>query len=281
MIVIVNRNMTIESLVSNSGAWLRGPLQGSGGVPGARDPRSPRTLARIAGLLYLVIIAGGAFAQLGVRDRLIVARDAAATARNILEHELLYRAGFAVEVFYLLALVPLTFLLYELFKVVDRKTARAMALFAAIGAAVQAVILLAHYAPLILLGRAAYLDAFPPEQRQAAVLLSLRLFDFGYMIALAFFGCFCLLIGSLILRSTFFPRFVGVLMGIEGALYLTNSFAHFFDPAVGARVFPFLLLSGLAEVSFCLTLLSYGVNVQHWSDQAASGPGGARILFET
>jgi hypothetical protein len=225
---------------------------------------SPRVMARVAGALYVVIIVGGAFAQLAVRDRLIVARDAAATARNILEHEFLYRAGFAVEVFYLLCLVPLTLLLYELFRVVHRRLALAMSVFAAIGAAVQAVILVAHYAPLIFLGRAAALQAFTAEQREAAALLSLRFFDYGYMVALAFFGCFCVILGYLIVRARFFVRLIGVLLAVEGALYLTNSFAHFLAPAVGARVFPFLLVSGIAEVSFGLTLLVYGVNVERW-----------------
>jgi hypothetical protein len=51
-------------------------------------------------------------------------------------------------------------------------------------------------------------------------------------------------------------------------LYLTNSFAHFVSPPVGARVFPFLVVSGIAEVSFCLWLLVVGVNVQRWKEQA-------------
>ncbi len=55
---------------------------------------------------------------------------------------------------------------------------------------------------------------------------------------------------------------------IAGLLYLTNSFAHFVSPPVGARVFPFLAVSGIAEVSFCLWLLVVGVNVQRWKEQA-------------
>jgi hypothetical protein len=54
---------------------------------------SPAVMARMAGVLYLVIVAGGAWAQLGVRDGLVVAGDASATARNIAGHELLYRVG--------------------------------------------------------------------------------------------------------------------------------------------------------------------------------------------
>lgn len=232
-----------------------------------RGELSPRVKARLAGFIYLIIIVGGIFAQIFVRDRLVVGGDPAATANNILTHELLYRLGFAVEVFYLLCGVPLKLFLYDIFKVVDRKLAIAMVLFAAIGAAVQAVILLAHYAPLLLLGKAGYLSAFSTAQLQAAAYLSLRIFDYGYMIALAFFGCFCVVAAYLILRSTFFPRWVAPLLAIEGILYLTNSFAHFIAPAVGERVFPFLAASGIAEVSFCLTLLIAGVNVQRWKEQ--------------
>ena len=61
---------------------------------------SPRVQARIAGFLYLIVIVGGIFAELFVRGRLVVHGDAAATAHNIVTHELLFRSGFAVELFY-------------------------------------------------------------------------------------------------------------------------------------------------------------------------------------
>jgi len=235
---------------------------------------SPRAKARLAGLLYLIIIVGGLFAQIVVRDGLVISGDAAATARNIMSHELLYRLGFAVEVFYLMCNIPLTLLLFDLFKVVNRKLAEVTVLFAFVGTAIEGVALLAHYAPLVLLGKSKMLSAFPPEQLQTAAYMSIRIFDYGFMIALSFFGCFCIMLGYLIWRSTFFPRVVGALLWIEGAAYLLNSFAHFIAPAVGAKVFPFLFVSGIAEVSFCLTLLIAGVNVPRWQEQRlTSGPG--------
>jgi hypothetical protein len=230
---------------------------------------SPRTKARIAGFLYLIVIVGGIFAEIVVRGRLVVSGDAAATAQNIVAHELLYRLGFAVEVFYLLCNVPLTFILYDLFKIVNKKLAVVMVLFSAVGTAVEGVSLLAHYAPLVFLGRTSYLSAFTQAQLQAASYLSLRMFEYGFMIALTFFGFFCFTLAYLIFRSTFFPRVIGGLLVIEGGLYLTNSFAHFIAPAIGDRVFPFLAASGIAEVSFCLWLLIVGVNVQRWREQAA------------
>jgi hypothetical protein len=175
-------------------------------------------------------------------------------------------------VFYLLCGIPLKLFLYELFKIVHRKAAVVMILFAAVGAAIQGVCLLAHYAPLMILdAHGAGLEAFTPEQRAAAAYFSLRLFDQGYNIALSFFGGFCLTLGALILRQRFFPRFVGGLLMLEGALYLTNSFAHFLAPQIGDRVFPFLALSGLGEISFCACLLIVGVNVERWREQASAG----------
>jgi uncharacterized protein DUF4386 len=229
---------------------------------------SPRVKARIAGVLYLVIIVGGIFAQIGVRGRLVVNGDAAATAQNIVSHELLYRLGFAVEVFYLLCNIPITMILYDLFKIVNRKMAMVLVFFSMVGTAVEGVALLAHYAPLVLLGKGSYLTAFTEAQLQAASYMSLQMFDYGFMIALSFFGFFCISLSYLIFKSTFFPRVIGGLLAIQGTLYLTNSFAHFVSPPIGDRVFPFLAVSGIAEVSFCLWLLLVGVNVQRWKEQA-------------
>jgi hypothetical protein len=250
---------------------MRDPATPAAFLPAYSSSDSPRLWARAAGAIYLLIVIAGGYAQLGIRDQLVVSGNAAATAANIIEREGLYRFGFAIEVFYLLWGIPLKYFLFRIFGVVNRNLALVMILFAAIGATIQSVILLGHYAPLIFLGKGAHLQQFTMAQRETLALVSLQFFDYGYMIALSFFGCFCLIIGFLILRSRFFPRFVGAMMMIEGVAYLLNSFGHFISPALGARIFPFLLVAGLAELTFCLTLLIYGVNESRWRAQLA-GP---------
>ena len=99
--------------------------------------QSPRLYARIAGGLYLIVIVGGLFAQIFVRGRLVVPGDAAATAHNIMAHQLLYRLGFAVETFYLVCNVPLTVIFYGLFKVVNRNVALLEAIFGLVSTAVE------------------------------------------------------------------------------------------------------------------------------------------------
>jgi hypothetical protein len=74
---------------------------------------------------------------------------------------------------------------------------------------------------------------------------------------LAFFGPYCLLIGYLIIRSTFLPRILGVLMAFAGLGWLI-----FLSPLV-QYLSPYLKVLGfVAEMSLMLWLIVKGVNVQ-------------------
>jgi hypothetical protein len=229
---------------------------------------SPKLMARIAGFLYVIVIVFGAFAELGVRARLVVPGDPTLTAQNIMAHQTLYRLGFAAEVFYLACNVPLTVIFYSLFKVVNQKVALLEAIFGLVSTAVEAVSLLAHYAPIVILGGASYLTAFTPGQLQAACYVSLQLFEGGFAICLVFFGFDCFALAYLIVNSNFFPRIIGVALAIEGVAYLLNSFALFLAPALQTRIFPHLTVCALAEVALALWLLVMGINEPRWREQA-------------
>jgi len=232
---------------------------------------SPRFKARIAGALYLIVIAGGLFAEVFVRQRLIVPSDAAATARNILAHEQLYRLGFAAGLVCLVCNIPFALIFYELFKVVNKSLALLLAFFVLVATAIETVNYLNHFAPLIFLSRGSYLSAFTGEQLQALAYASLRLFAVGFGMSLVFFAFYCFLIGYLIFKSVFAPRIVGVLMAIAGLCYLTNSFVYFLAPWLSGRLFPWILLPCfVAELSLALWLLVIGVNVQRWKEQASA-----------
>jgi hypothetical protein len=243
-------------------------------APGGRDMTdrdvvpSPQTWARAGGLLYLIVIVAGVFAELGVRGQLVVVNDVAATARNIITHQLKYRVGFAAELVALLCNVPLGLIFYELFKVVNKRVVVLAVLFSFVGTSVESVDLLNHLAPLSLLGGGNYLSAIPAEQLQAQAYLSLKLFELGFSICLVFFGLFCLLQGWLIFRSAFLPRIIGVFLAFEGSCYLVNSFTNFLAPQFAGVVFPILAVSAVGEVSLCLWLLVMGVNVPKWNESA-------------
>src|SRR5215471_14059342 len=109
---------------------------------------SPQQLARIAGALYLIIIVGGFFAIGYIPAVLVVSGDAAATAHNFLSHELLYRFGLVAHIIVLVCDIALALILYELFKVVNRRLALLVLLFTLMGIAIEGANVLNQFAPL-------------------------------------------------------------------------------------------------------------------------------------
>ena len=77
---------------------------------------SPQILARIGGLLYLIIIVVGIFSVAFVRARIIVPGDASATAGNIMSSEQLWRMGISGDLIMHICDVPLMLIFYVLFR---------------------------------------------------------------------------------------------------------------------------------------------------------------------
>ncbi len=229
---------------------------------------SPRHLARIAGGLYLLIIVGGFFAIGYVPAALVVPGDAAATAHNILAHELLYRLGLVAHIIVLPCNIPLAVIFYDLFKVVSRRLSLLVVFFTLVGTAVEGANLLNQFAPLMLLGGGHYLSVFTTEQLQALAYMPLDSQAISYDIQQVIYAGYLLAAGYLVFRSTFLPRTVGVLLAIGALCYLTNSFATFLAPSFAADLFPYIQVpSGVAELSLCLWLLVVGVNASRWEKQ--------------
>lgn len=232
------------------------------------DPK-PQTWARIGGAFYLVIIATGIFGEMFVRDGLIVSGNAAATAQNIIDSELLWRIGIAGDLLMHVCDVPLMLIFYLLLRPVDRNLALLAVLFNIVQTAVLVATKLNLFTPLFLLGGAAYLNAFDAAQLQALSYVSIRADGYGFGVGLIFFGFECLVLGYLISRSGFLPRILGVLMQIAGACYLVDSFALTLAPAFANRLFPWILMPCfIGEASLCLWLLIKGVDVRRWNERA-------------
>jgi hypothetical protein len=101
---------------------------------------------------------------------------------------------------------------------------------------------------------------------QALAFMFLKLNTQTANICLVIFGFYDLLIGYLIYRSTFLPRFLGVLMALAGLGWLT-----FLYPPLAHSLSPYVLVLGfLAELLLMLWLLVKGVNVQRWKEQASA-----------
>ena len=84
---------------------------------------SQRTAARAAGFTCLFTMVTAVFAHYVISAHLIVAGNAAATARNIMAHERLFRIGIACGLIYSVGLVVLLTALYVTLKPVNRSLA--------------------------------------------------------------------------------------------------------------------------------------------------------------
>ena len=237
--------------------------------------RMSRNKARIAGALYLACGMAYSFARSDVRGAFVVPGDAAATARNVLANEALFRWGFAAEMFSAVAYLAVALLLHEIFKPVSRSVSLAAAFFCLVGCATQALSSLLHLAPVIVLGNGRAVGAGGVEHLQTLALLCLGLRDQASSVYMVFFGWYCLLIGYLIVRSTFLPHVVGVFMGVAGLVYQI-----FLSPPLAAELFPYVVApaGALGELSLILWLLIFGVNPRRWMEQANGAGTGAPAL---
>jgi hypothetical protein len=129
--------------------------------------------------------------------------------------------------------IAVTLLLYEMFKPVSRRFALLAVAISLVGCIVQSLSLFHLAAPHS---------------------------------SLPIFGLFNLAIGYLIVRSTFLPHTLGVLMMLSGLGWLTVA-----SPELVVHISAYVEVLGIAAEGFLmLWLLLAGVNVRRWNEQAAA-----------
>jgi len=138
----------------------------------------------------------------------------------------------AVNVIGTVCYVIVTLILYQIFRPVNRWVSAAAAAFSLVGCGLS------------------IMDVFHVNP-----------FAVNFIV---FFGFYCLLLGYLIVKSTFMPRLIGVLLAFAGVNYLT-----FFSHELSHRLWPYNLIPGLvAEGALTLWLLIVGLNAQRWEEQS-------------
>ena len=219
--------------------------------------------ARLAGLLYVLVILLGGFAEIGVRQGLVVTGDPAATALAIKAHEGLFRLGFGAEMLTNVLAVPVTLILYRLLAPAGRSMALLAIVLDLTQNTINAMNAWTQFAPITLLGGSPDLAAIPPGELAALARLALKWHDVGFGIGLTFFGFALVIEGALMVRSSYFPRWLGLLYALAGVCYLINSYASFLAPAL--PVFPYILFPCLlGEAAVALWLLIVGVDEPKW-----------------
>ena len=226
----------------------------------------PKSYARIAGLLYLVIAVFGAFAIGYVPSVIIEAGDAAATANNLLSNMGLFQMGIFGDVVVLLTEVVLTIMLYVMFKPVSNTISLVAAWSRMAMVLLMAINLLINIMPIVLLSGAGYLNAFSIAELQATALLFFEAHQMGIYVWELFFGMHLVALGYMIIKSNLFPRILGWMMLIGSLGYSFQGLAnvmHIENVVLGYAIIGLLTIVTIGELAFAFWLLVKGIKTSN------------------
>lgn len=220
-----------------------------------------KNLARIAGFCYLIVIVAGLFSEVFVRQALIEANNALATANNIQANEMLFRWGIVSDLINFVIGLPAILIIYTLFKRTNKLLLQVALGFVIVQTGIIAVNLLNQITPLLILSNDNYLNTFQSDQLASLALLSLNVQAQGYAIGLVFFGFYCLIVGYVIYKSGLVPKVLGILYSFAGLCYVINSFMMFLSKGFENPLFVYLAIPiFIGELSLCLWLLIKGID---------------------
>jgi len=218
--------------------------------------------ARVAGLLYLLVVITGLFTIMYVPGKLFVSGDATVVASNILAHQSLFRADIAISMLSELFFVATVLVLYRLLRGAGPQLAALMVLLVLLGAPLALAGIANELATLTFLRGADFLAALEQPQRDALAIMFIHLNQQADTVSEIFWGLWLLPLGVLVHRSGFLPRFLGIWLIINGLAYVVLSGTEVFLPEVLKTVSTIATPILLGEVAFTLWLLIIGARVQ-------------------
>ena len=220
-----------------------------------------RAQARLAGLLYLIVVAAGIFSLGYVPSQLNVAEDWPATISNILANESLFRLGIAAFLLKQVAFLLLPLALYRVLGDTNRAAAVAMVAFAVTSVPLALVALGHKLDALSLLTDPVIAKAVAPAQLQAMAAQALDAYGNGLVATRLFWGLWPF--GWLVLKSARMPRLLGILLILGCLGYLVDVFGALLAPGYAdSMIAKYVMLpASISEIGACLWLLLFGVRM--------------------
>lgn len=216
---------------------------------------------RLAGLLYLVVVASGIFSLAYVPGQLVVADDPQATMARIVASESLFRQGIAAFVVMQVAFLLLPFALFPWVESAGRRIAILMVVLAVTSVPLGLSALTHRLDLLSLLADPAVSRMLGPEHVRAEMVLSLEAYRNGLQVTQLFWGLWLLPFGWLAFQSRCLPRILGVLLMLGCFGYLLQVFGELLIPGYAdSAIAPYVSLpAAVGEIGTCLWLLVFGV----------------------
>ncbi len=229
--------------------------------------KSSKRLARIAGVLYLLVGIFGGFAEGFVDPKMYVAGNAAATAGNVVANAELVRMGVVSHLLDGTFFVFTAMVLYTLLVHVRKSVATAMLILVVLATAIICLNAVFQFEGLRIAMDTNYASTFGIAGSNAIVLLLLDMQHYGTLIAQVFFGLWLIPLGYLCYLSGMFPKWLGIVLITGGICYIIDLFAAFLAPDFGQKIHGFVTIpSAIAEISMVFYLLIVGVKREKAGD---------------
>jgi len=196
-----------------------------------------------------------------IPNKLFVHENAAATASNIAAHQWLFRFGMLSDLVGAVVLIFLVLAFYRLFKDVDQQLAVLLVIVGGVMPALINFVNVVSDAGALMIaggGGADLLSVFDKQQRDALVLLFLRLHHAQIVAAEILWGLWLFPMGALAYKSRFVPRFIGVWLIINGVAYIVLSLTGLFFPDYQDKVFAYSQPALFGELAIMLWLVFKG-----------------------
>lgn len=218
-----------------------------------------RQAALVAGLGLLTMAIAAPFAEFIVYKKLLIPGDIEETVRNILAKRGLFLAGLFAYLITFICDVLVAWALYVLLAPTNRSVSLLTAWFRLVYTAIALFAMLKLVTVFRLLHTPDYLTLFGSDQLHAQVRLLLDSFRYEWSMGLVFFGIHLGLLGSLVYRSGYIPRILGILLAIAGLGWLIYELNPYLFPNADLG---FIMITFFGELIFMLWLLVRGWTLQ-------------------
>lgn len=212
--------------------------------------------ARLAGLLYLLVVVFGIFSLMYVPSQLIVFNDSAATLSNIKSSNFLFRLGIVSESMSFTAFLLLPLALYKLLHPVNKTVAVTMVALALPSVPILFSNLMNKFAILNVISN----DTIPNSELQEQVMFYLTQFNHGNLIGQNFWALWLFPFGYLVYKSGILPKLLGIFLMVGSIGYYLDFlgkivFENYYDFAISSYI---TIPASIGEIGICLWLLVAG-----------------------
>jgi hypothetical protein len=219
--------------------------------------------ARLAGLLYLIAMATGLFAEFYVHfpSTLIVSGDVSKTASNIMANERLYHIGIANNIITFAIDVALIWALYVLVRPVNRNLSLLAVFFRLVETTIACVAIINYYVALQFVSDTDHLKVLDTSQLQALSILH-DTYALTFIVVAIFLSLGSTIFNYLLFKSKYIPKVLAVWGVFSSLLLLLSQFAIIIFPEVEKTIIPACYGPiAIDEIALGFYLLFVGVNI--------------------